>query len=185
MIIIDSREQHKLDVQRKLISLGVESYITGIGSYADYLIVSDLEHHAIQRKSMSEVMSQMEEIAMRVSELNGNCNWLLIEENKFSITADGNILIKRGYQQNETGMSVRSYYNFQHSIMKQGIHIKVTHNWLQSVWWMYSLHEYIQEEHYPKGVRTYTEREEIMGLLMSIKGIGKVKALKIIDLFGV
>ena len=183
MIIIDSREQHKTEIQSKLSVLGVESHITGLNNYVDYFIMSDLECHAIQRKSMGEVMAQMNEINLRVSELTGDVNWLLIEEDKFSIASSGSILVKRGDKQYETGTSIRSYYNFQHSIMKQGVHVKITRNWLQSVWWMYSLHEYIQGEHYPKGVRTYTQREEVMGLLMSIKNIGKSKANKIYDLF--
>lgn len=199
MILIDTREQWKEQIQQKLQSLHVSAHIMKLDHYTDYLLTSDNEKVeqavAIQRKTINEMLSKdsskegyksmMDEINDRiVNETKakyGNA-WLLVEEEDLFINKDGLIMSKRGKLLYETGINVKSYYNFLQSILKKGINVKISRNWEYSVWWLYSLHSYIQREHYPKPTKKYTQREEVIGALMGIEGIGEVKARQIYDL---
>ena len=60
-----------------------------------------------------------------------------------------------------------------------GTTVKTTSNWEQSVWWLYSLHSYIQKEHIPKTDRKYTQKEEIEGVLNDIPKVGLETAQQI------
>lgn len=188
MIIIDTREQWKDQIQQKLQSLYVSAHIMKLEHYTDYLLTSENENFenviAIQRKTINEVLQQMQEIKERISELKENYGgaWLLVEEEDLFIDQSGAIMSKRGKLLYETGMSAKSYYNFLHSILKKGVQVKTTRNWEYSVWWLYSLHSYIQREHFPASNKKYTEREEVIGTLMGIKGIGEAKARHIYNL---
>ena len=188
MIIIDTREQWKEQIQQKLQSLRVSAHIMMLDNYCDYLLTSDNEEVeqsiGIQRKTINEVLQQMQEIQERIVELIAKYEnaWLLVEEEDLFINADGAIMSKRGKLLYETGMSAKSYYNFLHSILKKGVQVKTTRNWEYSVWWLYSLHSYIQREHFPIPNKKYTQREEMIGALMGIKGIGEAKARQIYDL---
>ena len=193
MILIDTREQWKDQIQQKLQSLHTSAHIMKLDHYTDYLLTSDNEAVeqivAIQRKTINEVLSKdpskegyksmMDEINDRiVNETKakyGNA-WLLVEEDDLFINKDGLIMSKRGKLLYEIGINVKSYYNFLHSILKKGVQIKTTRNWEYSIWWLYSLHSYIQREHFPKPTKKYTQREEVIGALMGINGIGEVKA---------
>ena len=194
MILIDSREHFKYEIQERFQDLKISAHIMKLENYTDYLLTSDTEigeSVAIQRKTSNEVLSkestmegyknQMEEIRDRIREpleIYGSA-WLLVEEDDLYISKEGKIMSKRGKMLYETGMSAKSYYNFLHSVQRSGINVKTTPNWDFSVWWIYSLHGYIQKEHFPKPVRKYTEAEELIGALMGIKGIGEVKAKSI------
>ena len=201
MILIDTREQWKDQIQQKLQSLHTSAHIMKLDHYTDYLLTSDNEAVeqivAIQRKTINEVLSKdpskegyksmMDEINDRiVNETKakyGNA-WLLVEEDDLFINKDGLIMSKRGKLLYETGINAKSYYNFLHSILKKGVNVKTTRNWEYSVWWLYSLHGYIQREHYPKPAKKYIEREEVIGALMGIEGIGEKKAQQIYALSG-
>ena len=193
MILIDSREQWKEEIQTKLQSLHINAHVLKLENYADYVLTSDNKEvqntMAIQRKTIGEVLStkkdkktgkkvsMMSEIRNRVSELNMyGVPWLLVEENGMFINSSGIILSKRGKLLYETGVKAQSYYNFLHSVERMGTTIKITSNWEQSVWWLYSLHQYIQKEHYPKHNRKYTQKEEVVGALMDIPGVGSEMA---------
>lgn len=188
MIIIDTREQWKEQIQQKLQSLHVSAHIMKLDHYVDYILTSENENFenviAIQRKTINEVLQQMQEIKERISEPKEHYGgaWLLIEEEDLFIDKSGAIMSKRGKLLYETGMNVKAYYNFLHSIQKKGVQVKTTRNWEYSVWWLYSLHSYIQREHYPKPTKKYTQREEVIGALMGIKGIGEAKARQIYNL---
>ena len=199
MIIIDTREQWKEQTQQKLQSLHVSAHIMKLDKYTDYLLTSDNEEVeqsiGIQRKTLNEMLSKnsskegyksmMDEISDRiVNETKakyGNA-WLLVEEEDLFIDRSGAIMSKRGKLLYETGMNAKSYYNFLHSILKKGVYVKTTKNWEYSVWWLYSLHSYIQREHFPTPNKKYTQREEVIGALMGIKGIGEAKAHQIYNL---
>ena len=188
MIIIDTREQWKEQIQQKLQSLHVSAHIMKLDNYADYLLTSDNEaveqSIGIQRKTVNEVLQQMQEIQERISELKEKYDnaWFLVEEEDLFIDQDGVIMSKRGKLLYETGMNVKAYYNFLHSIERKGVQVKTTYNWEYSVWWLYSLHSYIQREHYPKPTKKYTQQEEVIGALMGIEGIGEAKARQIYNL---
>ena len=197
MILIDSREQFKEEIQKKLQSLHVNARILKLENYADYVLTSDNKDVqnsiAIQRKTIGEVLStkknkktgkkvsMMSEIRNRISELNMyGVPWLLIEDQGMFINASGSIMTKRGGALlQESGITSQSYYNFLHSIQRTGTYIQKTYNWEQSIWWLHALHKYIQKEHFPKSNRTCTNKEEIMGALQTIPNVGSKKAQQI------
>ena len=184
MILIDSREQFKEEIQNKLQSLHINAHVLKLENYADYVLTSDNKEVsntvAVQRKTIGEVLSQFKNIQTRLPELEAyGVPWLLVEENGLFINSSGMILSKRGKLLYETGVKAQSYYNFLHSVQRTGTTVKITSNWEQSVWWLYSLHSYIQREHLPKSDRKYTQKEEVVGALMSIPKVGEQKAKRI------
>lgn len=188
MILIDSREQWKEEIERKLQTLNVNTQILKLDHYTDYMLTSEVETvknvMVIQRKTINEVYSQFADIRERIEELKEyGTAWLLIEEEGMSITKDGTLLSKRGKTYTEMGIRANMYYNFLHSVQRAGVNVKTTQNWGQSVWWLYSLHSYIQKEHYPESSQKYTTKEEIVGALMTIPKLGAVKANRIYDTY--
>lgn len=198
MIVIDTREQFKEEIQEKLTKLNVPSVITKLEDYTDYLLVSDNEEveniMAIQRKTIAEVLSKepskqgyksmMDEIRDRIvneTKAKYEDTWLLVEDGGLRVSADAKIMLNRGKLLYETGLSVKSYYNFLHSLEDKAIRIKTVPNLEYSIWWLYSIHARIQRHHYPKPSRKYSEDEEIMGALMGVPGIGEKKAQKIYE----
>ena len=156
--------------------------------FTDYVLTSDNKEVqnsiAIQRKTIGEVLSQFKEIQTRLHELQKyGVPWLLVEENGMFINANGIIMSKRGKILYETGVKAQSYYNFLHSIQRAGTNVKTTRNWEDSIWWLYSLHKYIQKQHYPKLNRTYTKKEEIVGALQTISNVGSEKAQQIYGIY--
>ncbi len=188
MILIDSREQWKEEIRNKLQAQHVNAQILKLENYADYVLTSDNKEVqntvAIQRKTIGEVLSQFKDIQMRLPELQKyGVPWLLVEESGIFINANGMLMSKRGKLLYETGVKAQSYYNFLHSVQRSGVSIKTTLNWEQSVWWLYSLHSYIQREHIPKLDRKYTQKEEIIGALMDIPKVGLKAAQRIYALY--
>ncbi len=188
MILIDSREQWKEEIQNKLQAQHVNAQILKLENYADYVLTSDNKEVqntvAIQRKTIGEVLSQFKDIQMRLPELQKyGVPWLLVEESGIFINANGMLMSKRGKLLYETGVKAQSYYNFLHSVQRSGVSVKTTLNWEQSVWWLYSLHSYIQREHIPKLDRKYTQKEEIIGALMGIPKVGLKAAQRIYALY--
>jgi len=181
IILIDSREQWKEQIKTKLQSLHVNAQIMKLENYTDYLVTSDNKEVAntvaIQRKTIGEVLSQFKDIQTRLSELKEfGVPWLLVEENGMFISANGMILTKRGKRLAETGVKAQSYYNFLHSVQRGGTYVKTTLDWEQSVWWLYSLHSYIQREHLSRLDKKYTHKEELLMALQGIPGVGSEKA---------
>lgn len=181
MIFIDSREQFKDIIQERFQQLNIYAHIMKLDYYTDYLLTSETEVEgvvAIQRKTINEILTQFEEIRESISELGnyGGSMWLLVEEDDLFISKEGKIMSRRGKMLYETGMRAKSYYNFLYSLEKQGISIKTTRNLDFSIWWIYSLHGYIQAEHFPSHTRKYSQAEEVIGCLQRIKGIGEKKA---------
>ena len=196
MILIDSNEKHKLEIAEKLNSLGISTQIMKLDNYCDYLLISDNPEAenivAIQRKTIAELLSKesskrgyssmMDEIRDRiVNEMKSEYKdaWLLVEDGGLRVNLDAKIELKRGRALVETGISVKSYYNFLHSLEYKGISIKTVPSWEYSIWWLFSKHSYIQKHHYPTPSRKYTEAEEVIGALTGIKGIGEKKAMTI------
>lgn len=200
MILIDTREQYKQEIQEKLTKLNVPSIITKLEDYTDYVLVSDNEEVenivAIQRKTIAEVLSKesskqgyksmMDEIRDRIvneTKAKYEDTWLLVEDGGLRVSADAKILIVQNRLLHEKGISIKSYYNFLHSLEDKAISIKTVPNLEYSIWWLYSTHSYIQKHHYPKPARKYSEPEEIIGVLMGIKEIGEKKALQIYETY--
>ena len=181
MILIDSREQWKDQIQSKLQSLHVNAQILKLEHYADYVLTSDNKEVqntiAVQRKTIGEVLSQFKDIQTRLPELTEfGVPWLLVEENNLFINTNGMLMSKRGKLLYETGVKAQSYYNFLHSVQRGGTYVKTTLDWEQSVWWLYSLHSYMQREHLSRLDKKYTQKEELLMALQGIPGVGSEKA---------
>jgi len=188
MILIDTREQWKEEIQNKLQAQHVNAQILKLENYADYVLTSDNKDVqntvAIQRKTIGEVLSQFKDIQMRLPELQKyGVPWLLVEESGIFINRNGMLMSKRGKLLYETGVKAQSYYNFLHSVQRSGVSVKTTLNWEQSVWWLCSLHSYIQREHILHANKKYKQAEEVKGALEGIRGVGKETIEKIWDCY--
>ena len=181
MIIIDSREQYKQQISEQLRELDVPVQILALDHYTDYLLTAPTHVIGIQRKTMNELLAQMQEIRDRLPEISagGYQPVLLIEEEGFKISTGGKILAPRGRKLFETGLSASAYYNFMSSVKKSGVDVVVVKDLTFTVWWLHATHAYIQREHYPHQARKYTDHEELVGALMGVPGVGVKRALAI------
>ncbi len=184
MIIIDTREQYKEEIKIQLEQVGITVHLLQLEHYADYLVSLGQQVMGVQRKTMGELLTQMGEIRARLPELSeaGYTPVLLVEEEGFKVSKDGKILLPRGNKLYETGTPITAYYNFLASVKKSGVDVVTVKDLNFSIWWLYSLHRYIQEEHYPHLPCKYTTQEQLVGALMGVPGVGEKKAKALIEL---
>lgn len=181
IILIDSRERNSYHIVKFLTSKNVESDIicwpTETG--CDFLIVNTKGSVAVQRKvAVSELISElditMNETIPALKAFNDN-PVLLIEDNTG--------INKEGYLYNretgrETEMLATAYYGYLETIRKSGVEVVMTRDLNASLWWMLSVHNYLEKNHYPKHRKYFTEQEQAMGMLMCVPGIGEKRAEK-------
>ena len=179
IILIDSREQQGPYIQKRFGSSGIESDIicwpqeTG----CDYLIQNTHGSCAIQRKVVcSELLSELDETLHetlpRLRNFNENAI-LLIEEN-FGIDQNG-YLFNRG-DSRETDMLATGYFGYLETVRKSGVEVIATRDLNQSIWWMVATHGYLGNDHYPKHRKCHSAKEQAVGMLMAVSGIGDARA---------
>ena len=181
-IIVDSREQNQDYVCSRLIDAGVECVISCLAHGMDYLIVGTNGSIGVQRKTFPEVAIQMKEIREDIipSLMDLTEYPVLLVEEGFRIDEQGMMWRKEGNFLKPAQLSCRSYYNFLQSIRQMGCEVVCTRELDQSIWWMYSVHSYIHEEHYPKPKKKYGIEMQALGALCCFNGIGHTTAKKIL-----
>lgn len=98
---------------------------------------------------------------------------LLVEEN-FSITKDGYLENRQDGRVSE--MKATSYYGILETIRKSGLDVYTTRDLNASIWWMIGMEGYLKTNHYPKHKKFFTEKEQAVGMLMCVPGIGEKRA---------
>lgn len=196
MILIDSRERFS-DIALKVFTLrdiqAIINVIPGAENptedfYTDYLITSDdpdwPESVAIQRKTVSEVLSQMEEIRTRSHKmLNLAKHAVLIIENRDSIrfSEEGNMTVKRNYITVEVSQNDLSFFGFIDSLKADGIDVIETQSYRETLCRLSVIHHRIQQLHYPKRPVGYSPLEQAIGCLCCAKGVGEKTAKAILE----
>jgi hypothetical protein len=182
LIIIDTREQKQDYIQTRLEDAGVECTITCLHSGMDYLITGTHGSVGIQRKDFSEVATQMVEIREDIipSLMTITDTPVLLVEETMRIDEQGMCWRKQSNMLVPASISARQYYNFLQSIRQMGCEVVTTRDLDQSIWWMYSIHAYVHDQHYPHQKKRYGVDMQALGMLCCISGIGITRANKIL-----
>lgn len=182
-ILCDTREQHQDYIQGKLTDLAVECIITTLHNGMDYLITGTHGSIGIQRKTFPEVATQFEEIRESIipSLMGMTDSPVLLVEEIFQIDEKGMMWRKEGNFLKPASISARQYYNFLQSIRQMGCEVVTTRNLDQSIWWMYSIHAYLHDYHYPKQKKRYGAGMQALGALCCINNFGITTAKKILQ----
>lgn len=183
MILIDTREQNQDYIFSKLQDSGVECVISCLTHGMDYLIVGTHGSIGVQRKTFNEVAIQMQAIREDIiPSLADSTDYpILLVEETFRVDEQGMMWRKEGNFLKPAQLSARQYYNFLQSIRQMGCEVVTTRDLDQSIWWMYSMHSYVHEQHYPKQKKRYGADMQAMGSLCCFNGIGISTAKKILQ----
>jgi ERCC4-type nuclease len=183
VILIDSREQNQEYIESKLKDSGIQCTVSCLAHGMDYLIVGTTGSIGVQRKTFPEVATQMPEIREDIipSLMDLTERPVLLIEEIFRIDEQGMMWRKEGSFLKPAQISARQYYNFLQSIRQMGCEVVTTRDLDQSIWWMYSVHSYVHEMHYPKQKKRYGSDMQAMGALCCFNGIGQTTAKKILQ----
>jgi len=179
--VIDTREQHGEYILEKVIKAGCDATISTLPytSGCDYFIANVHGSIGVQRKdSMKEVVTQMQElredILPRLLTFTDN-PVLLVEESH--VTGDAGYLFrKENGMYRETQMHCTAYYSFLESVRMMGIEVVCTRNMDQSIWYLIAMDRYLSQQHYPKPMKSYKPRQQQIGMLCCVPGIGQKRA---------
>lgn len=181
IILIDSREQNAPYIQKRLVESDIDTEIVTLSTEtgSDYIISGEKDTVAVQRKVVcSEFISEIDEIMNEIApRLLGYCEHpvFLIEEN-FEITKDGYLQNRQNGRHSE--MLATSYYGILETLRKMGIDVQCTRDLNSSIWWMISLHGYLNKNHYPKHKKCFSVQEQAVAMMTLIPGIGTTRAEK-------
>lgn len=177
---MDSREQNQDYICDKLKQAGVETIVTCLQHGVDYMILGTHGTVGVQRKTFPEVAQQMKEIRTDIvpNLMDATEYPILLVEETFNIGTDGMMWRKEGNFLKQTTITARMYYNFLQSIRQMGCEVVTTRNLDQSIWWMYSIHAYIHDLHYPKQDKRYKPEVQAIGALCCINSFGPTAATK-------
>lgn len=82
-------------------------------------------------------------------------------------------------------MLATGYYGFLETIRKTGVDIVTTRDLNHSVWWMIAMHGYLGKEHYPKHRKYFSVKEQAVGMLSAVSGIGEKRATKVLEKYNI
>ena len=181
IILIDSREQNGAYAVKRFTEAGIESDIicwpTETGT--DYFITNTHGSLAVQRKVVvSEMISELEPIMYEIIPAlkNFSENPVVLLEENFGISKDGYLFNRNDNRQ--TDFKATSYYGFLETIRKAGVDVVTTRDLNQSLYWMIAMHGYLGKEHYPKHRKYHGLKEQAVGMLSVVPGIGEARATK-------
>lgn len=190
MIIIDTREQYKNVAERFFTEQGVTALISGLSadSYCDYILASGGKTLGVQRKTIAEVINQMQVMKKRIFDIfNFYDRVALIIEEDFMVDAKtGWVMLHNNDGYFCTQFHVTNYYSFLQSLRDDGVLVATTNGIDQSLWWLLSTHNRMSEEHVPRRIlRYHTPQEEALGVIGLINGFGGVTAKKILGKYSI
>ena len=181
IILVDSREQSGPYIMKRLAESGIESDIvcwpTETGT--DYFIQNTHGSCAVQRKVVcSEMLGELDEIMYQIIPAlkNFSDNPVLLLEENFGITKDG--YLENRNDGRSTEMLATSYFSYLETIRKLGVDVQTTRDLNSSIWWMIAMHGYLAKNHYPKHKKYFSVKEQAVGMMSAVSGIGEVRALK-------
>lgn len=181
--MIDSREHQAPFIAKRFCAAGIESDIVCFPQETgcDYLIQNTHGSVAIQRKVVcSELLSELDETLHqtlpRLKNFTGDSTPVLLIEENFGIDQSGYLYNRIDHR--ETSMLAAGYFGYLETIRKSGIEVITTRDLNQSIWWMIATHGYLANEHYPKHRKYHSVKEQAVGMLTAVSGIGEARALK-------
>ncbi|WP_292423120.1 ERCC4 domain-containing protein [Methanoregula sp.] len=184
LIAIDSREQKQDYIAGRLNDQGIDTNIVCLAHGMDYLIVGTQDSVGIQRKTFPEVATQMQEIYDDILPALMDLTEhpvLLIEETYAIDNYSGMMMRRENRFLKPCQLSARSYFNFLNSVRKMGVEVITTKGLDESIWWMYSTHYYVHDQHYPHQKKRYGADMQALGMLCCINGIGHTRASQILQ----
>lgn len=191
MIIIDTREKFKAFAEQKLNEMGIKTKLEACPFYADYIIDVNEQRIGIQRKSFNELISQMNEIKQRSTELLEfyDAGYLLLEHPEYAkirTNAEGLILTYRqGSAMFQSQTNIQNVYKFLFSLRKKGLIVEWSMDYQWTIHWLAALHDYTNSTHLKTwyyGKRDYyTIEERAISALACADGVGKKLASQILD----
>lgn len=194
IISIDIKEHFAEYAKAKFAENDVHSDIINLpqSTGCDYLITGTYGSCGIQRKdSIAEICgtpvsktkkfkSAMDEllhdILPRLSSFTDN-PVLLVEESHI-LGERGYLFRRNGKHWVETGMHCSSYYGFLETVRNMGVDVVCTRNLDASLWYMISMHGYLERCHYPKHSKMFTTGQQAMGMLCCVPKIGEKRAMQ-------
>lgn len=182
MICIDTREHEWQFIELRLNASGVDTAITCLSYGIDYLIMGDCDTVAVQRKTFPEICREMSEIKEEIvpALLDMSESAVLLIEEYFNIDNNGMMWRKEGNFLKPANISARQYYNFLQSVRLLGCDVVVTSSLADSIWWMYSTHSYIHEQHYPKQKKRHDAKAQAIGSLCCLNSFGVTASTKLL-----
>lgn len=181
IIMTDSREQNGPYAVKFFKSHGIDSEIvtmsTDTGS--DYFITALKDSAAIQRKVVcSELLSELDiTLNETIPHLkNFTDNPIFLVEENYQINDDGYLMNRNNSR--ESQMLATSYFGYLETIRKMGVEVVMTRDYSESLWYMLSLHNYMEKEHFPKHVKGFKPRESAIGMLSCVSKVGEKRAEK-------
>ncbi len=198
IILVDTREQNGEYFKKVFDKAGIESDICTLpqSSGADYFISNTYGCAAIQRKdSMKEIngkpvsdkyVSAMEELRLGIlPRLRDFCdNPVLLVEESHKFGENGSLYRKENKMLVETGLHASSYYGFLESVRMMGVDVvtvPATPDMLPTIWYLISMDGYLSREHYPKHAKHFDVRQQALGALCCVPGIGEKRAVAALE----
>jgi ERCC4-type nuclease len=198
VILVDTREKLGEYMKSEFDSIGVKSEVCTLphSSGADFYISNTYGSCAIQRKrSMEEICgtpvsdrfaSAMEELRLDILPhlITYTTNPILLVEESHRIGECGSLFRKEGSMFKETGTTAASYYGFLESVRKMGVDVvtlKAEADLMPTIWYLASMDGYLSREHYPRHLKSYNTKQQSIGMLCCIPGIGAKRAAKALE----
>ena len=100
---------------------------------------------------------------------------LLVEES-FGVDQTGHLFNRSNSR--ETSMLATGYFGYLETIRKMGVEVITTRDLNQSIWWMIAMHGYLGKEHFHKHQKYHSVKEQAVGMLTAVSGIGEARAMK-------
>lgn len=77
-------------------------------------------------------------------------------------------------------MLATSYFGILETLRKMGLDVYTTRDLNQSIWWMISIHGYLEKNHFPKHRKYFSMEERAVGMLSAVPGISEARAKKML-----
>lgn len=181
IILIDTREQSGAYAAKFFTKHGIESELVTLSTDtgSDYFIASKFDSTAIQRKVVcSELISELD-ITMNetIPHLkNFTHNPIFLVEENYQITEEGYLMDRNTSR--ESQLLATSYFGYLETIRKLGVEVVMTRDYNESLWYMLSLHNYMEKQHYPHHTKGFKPNESAIGMLSCISKVGEKRAEK-------
>jgi hypothetical protein len=131
-------------------------------------------------------VSAMEELRIEIlPNLRSFCdNPVLLVEESHRFGENGSLFRKEGKMFVETGLHASSYYGFLESVRMMGVDVvtvPATPDMLPTIWYLASMDGYLSREHYPKHRKHFDVRQQALGALCCVPGIGEKRAVAALE----
>ena len=127
---------------------------------------------------MAELVNQMQDLREDILPrlITFTDNPVLLVEESHQVGERGYLFRKENGMFKETQMHCTAYYSFLESVRMMGVEVVCTRNLDQSIWYMIGMDGYLSREHYPKPMKSFKPKQQQIGMLCCVPGIGQKRA---------